>query len=243
MIGIVAVVLIHSTRLQWDPDHSFGEFWLKQILRFAVPGFLAVSGFLYATTERVSLDRSLRRLRRILLPYLVASLCAEAFWALRGAPHDLATIAVNLVQARSFGQYYYVFILVPLVLISPVLARLPIRILWPLFFVGAVLQGLFETHYIGNLHPIWRIRNPIMWWPYFLLGWLVRLHYQTLQAHLRSHRLITVIALGACLLPCWLVPGLGAMTKYLFFTTWLGIYFAIAVSSVLRGTRGGGDPS
>ena len=238
VIGIVAVVLIHSTRARWDPEHSFGEIWLKQILRFAVPGFLVASGFLYSSVKRISHGRSLRRLRRVFLPYLLASICAEVFYALGGAPRDFATIGTNFALANSFGPYYYVFVLVPLVLISPVLSRMPRRILWILFLAGVVLQGLFETQLIGSPHAIWSVRNPIVWWPYFLLGWLARLHYPRLRAHLTSHRLTTVIVLGACLLACWLARGMGARPEFILLTTWLGIYFAIAtVFAISSGRR------
>lgn len=238
VVSIVAVVLIHSTRSLWDPSQSTAEYWLKQTLRFAVPGFLAVSGFLYATHAPVPLALSLRRLRRVLFPYLVASICAEAFWAFRGEPRDLTTIGFNLVIANSFGQYYYVFVLIPLVLISPLLARIPLKILWLFFVTGVVLQGLFEAQFIGNLHPLWRVRNPTMWWPYFVLGWLARLHYQGLRSWVAGHRPVAAIVLCACLLACSWVPGIPEMADLVRVTSWLGIYFAIALIFVLSCDRG-----
>jgi peptidoglycan/LPS O-acetylase OafA/YrhL len=232
-IGILVVVLIHSTRSFWDPSESLGEQELKQALRFAVPGFLAVSGFLYATIESVPLKLSLGRLRRILFPYLVASISAEAFWAIRGAPHDLATIGYNLAVANSFGQYYYVFVLVPLVFLAPLLARLPSRILWILFLGGLALQGLYETHVIGSFNAIWRVRNQIMWWPYFLMGWLARLHYQRLRAWVIHNRSFAGIMFCIGVLACWQVRRMPELSDLELLAEWVGIFASIGLIFVL----------
>lgn len=241
-VGIGAIVLIHSVRPRFDPSHSFGEVWLLQMLQFAVPGFLAVSGFLYATVERVPMRRSLYRLRRVVFPYFVAFVCAEAFWMFRGRPRDLPTIVYNFAVGNSFGPYYYVFVLVTLVLITPILARTSVRILWLLFLAGAVLQGLLMTHQIGGFTPFWNHRSPIQWWPYFFAGWLARLHYHKLRPFLQTHRVVLVAVLGTCLLVCWLLPGVLGRNKILLLTTWLGVYFAIATAFVFSCGRSFGGP-
>jgi surface polysaccharide O-acyltransferase-like enzyme len=232
-IGILAVVLIHSTRSFWDPSQSLGEHELKQVLRFAVPGFLAVSGFLYATDGSIPLKLSLDRLRRVLFPYFVASISAEAFWAIRGAPHDLATIGYNLAIANSFGQYYYVFVLLPLVLVSPLLVKLPRRLLWILFLGCLVLQGLYEMHVIGGFNAIWRVRNPIMWWPYFLMGWLARLHYQRLRAWVIHNRSFAGIMFCIGVLACWQVRRIPELSDLESLAGWVGIFASIGLIFVL----------
>lgn len=72
--GILAVLLIHSLRAPWDPRVSSTELWLGIVTRFAVPGFLFCSGFLYATEKPIHLRTILKRLRRVLVPYLICSI-------------------------------------------------------------------------------------------------------------------------------------------------------------------------
>ncbi|MFL2935227.1 MAG: acyltransferase family protein, partial [Myxococcota bacterium] len=76
-LGILAVVVIHSLRDFWNPDFTASELWIGQLMRFGVPAFLAVSGFLYAVPQATWSSVG-PRLRRILLPYLFASSIAIA---------------------------------------------------------------------------------------------------------------------------------------------------------------------
>ena len=96
-LAILVVILIHSMRPQWAPDASSAEIWLGQLTRFAVPGFLATSGFLYATRKKVAWETTLRRLRRILVPYLIASIAAQVFLVARGTGRGPESIAMDLL--------------------------------------------------------------------------------------------------------------------------------------------------
>jgi fucose 4-O-acetylase-like acetyltransferase len=62
-VGILTVVLIHSLRSPWEPSISPLELWLGNVTRFAVPGFLVASGYLYATTAPIGWALTRRRLR------------------------------------------------------------------------------------------------------------------------------------------------------------------------------------
>jgi peptidoglycan/LPS O-acetylase OafA/YrhL len=84
-IGILVVILIHSMRAPWNPSASEAEVWIGAVTRFAVPGFLAVSGCLYAGSRSVAAALTRVRLRRILVPYALASLAAQIFRRARGA--------------------------------------------------------------------------------------------------------------------------------------------------------------
>ncbi len=90
VIGIFAVIFIHSVRPIWNPHASDIEQFLNQELRFAVPGFLFCSGFLYAHTRAFDWRVTFTRLRRIAIPYLVASAGAEIYQAIHRSPPDLS---------------------------------------------------------------------------------------------------------------------------------------------------------
>ena len=96
-IGILVVILIHSIRAPWDPRISQIEAWIGLATRFAVPGFLLCSGFLYATTARIPRTIVLRRLRRVLFPYLIVSLGAQLWWVGQGEGRDLRELAEGIL--------------------------------------------------------------------------------------------------------------------------------------------------
>jgi fucose 4-O-acetylase-like acetyltransferase len=175
-LGILTVVLIHSVPTPWQELQTPGERWLLAATRFAVPGFLFASGFLYATQLEVPWGVTAGRLRRVLVPYLIASAVAQIRRFLLGGPMSLDTVSYDLLTGSSLNVYYYVFVLFWLILATPVLARLPERLLLLALPVLLALQVADEMA-VFHLSTTWSWRNPLRWGAYFLLGWLLRLHY------------------------------------------------------------------
>lgn len=198
-VGIFAVVLIHSVRSPWDPASTPAEAWINHVTRFAVPAFFGASGFLYATTASIPGAVVRRRLVRILVPYLVASVGAQLYWLAMGRRFDFATLLRELVEFSSFGPFYYVLVISVLVLAAPLLPRFRGRALDALVALLLVIQLGIETQIIPPIpHIPYQIRNPFMWAGYFALGWWVRLHRDRLLPRV-------VAARGA------LVPGFAAL--------------------------------
>jgi fucose 4-O-acetylase-like acetyltransferase len=74
-IAIVAVVLNHAGPPAANYESTwFDRFFREALMQFHVPSFLAVSGFLYANAAVMDAATCRRRLVRIVVPYLVASL-------------------------------------------------------------------------------------------------------------------------------------------------------------------------
>ena len=77
--GILAVIWIHAFN-QTGRESSLLVVRLSTLSRFAVPGFFLASGFLQASGRRLTPWTFLtRRLRRLLVPFFVASVAAIAF--------------------------------------------------------------------------------------------------------------------------------------------------------------------
>ncbi len=195
-VGILSVVLIHALRPHFHPQIPWQEAWLLELLRFAVPGFLAVSGFLYASRDPVPFAQTIRRLRRILVPYLLASITAEIFWWALDSGPQTGSILKDLVFAAAFGPYYYVFVIAVLVLLAPGLPLLPRRALPVLCVLCFVAQGLLENDIGTPPDPLWALRNPLRWAAYFLAGWWASLHYEALAAALGRRRLPWLLGFG-----------------------------------------------
>ena len=143
--GIIVIPLIHSLRALWDPNVSSVERWLLFATRFAVPSFLFVSGYLVAG-EQVSLGRIGARLRRLVVPYAIATIAAEVFFAAHGRPVTVGSAALDLLFGSALGPYYYVFIAVILTLAWPLVAAggLP---------VVALLMGVSLVSQLATVAP------------------------------------------------------------------------------------------
>jgi surface polysaccharide O-acyltransferase-like enzyme len=228
-IGIVAVVLIHSVRSPFTPGVSEVELWIGRVTRFAVPAFLLSSGFLYASRSPVPWPTTARRLRRILGPYLVASLAAQGFEWLRGTPRSVGQVLHDLLLASSFGPYYYVWIALVVVLLAPLLARAGPRALAAILLLTVASQWLLESALLGFAPFFWHLRNPLLWIGYFVCGWALRLHEAKLRGWLAAHRGAALASsagavVGLALAGAQALPLLQAQTL-----SWLGIYATLAL--------------
>ncbi len=239
-VGITLVPLIHTLRPSWDDGISGAELFLGHILKFAVPGFLATSGFLYATRAPVSRAITMRRLGRVLLPYLIASVLAQIYHALMTKPHPIEKILAEFFFGASFGPYYFVFSISLLIAMTPLFARLSAKGIAGLAAGMFLLQAYQTVDMAIAEQPEWKIftsywllRSPILWWNYFLLGWLARLHYATLAPWVAAHRRQLTIGLIAFALALTLLhqANLGLVADRL--SAWLYIYFFVLTICVL----------
>jgi fucose 4-O-acetylase-like acetyltransferase len=195
-VGIVAVVLIHSVRPFFSPAASRGELWLTSSLQFAVPAFMAASGLLYATAERVPSAVTRGRLRRLLVPYLLASVAAQAFRvAFDGSLLVAGTVLRDLLLASSFGPFYYVLHAVLFVLAAPVLARLRPRTLTATSAAAIACQW-FSWVFV-SLPLFWMARNPLHWLGFFLAGWWLRCNEERVLPWLARRRVSTCLSAAA----------------------------------------------
>jgi len=195
--GIVCVVFVHALPAPWQPSASPLAIWLGHLTRFGVPAFLFASGFLYATRSRVPAATTWRRLRRILAPYLVASLLAQLWRITAHAPSNAGSTWADLLLGSSFGPYYYVFVIALLVALTPLFARAAPRHLAALLLILLVCQWCVDAALLLPLPFYWHLRNPLLWWPFFALGWLARLHREALDTWLARGRRETCAALAA----------------------------------------------
>jgi surface polysaccharide O-acyltransferase-like enzyme len=237
-VGIVSVVWIHATSDPAIGEPGLHERYLLQLSRFAVPGFLAVSGYLYATREPVPLAATLGRLRRVLVPYLLASALAQLYWWALGTPHTPPRILRELLDASSFGPYYYVFVITTMILLTPLLARLPARGVFALWVLLFATYGLRIA--IASTGPerdpadfYWFIRDPTNGGTYFVAGWLCALYRRPLAAACLQYRsALPATGLGLVLLLSVLAvwPDVRLLQG---FAGWLNIFVLMAFLAAL----------
>ena len=228
-VGALAVLLIHTVRSPFEAAAVPPELWVGQLTRFAVPGFLAASGFLYATQERVAWETTRSRLVRLALPYLLFSAVAQALRHLQGTTvwgTGSGNLWIDLLFGASLGPYYYVFIAALLVCATPTFARLSPRALYTLLAVELALQLAFE--FASGLSFFWHLRNPLLWAAWFHLGWCARVHHESLAQLARRWRAplvggcVLIIAACGALLALGLPPTPGRVVEWVVIFPTLG---------------------
>ena len=227
-VAILTVILIHSLRAPWDPRISAPELWLGIVTRFAVPGFLFCSGFLYSTSTPIDGRTVVRRLRRVLVPYLICSIGAQLWWLGIGQAHTPGEIVFEMLLGSSFGPYYYVFVHFFLVLVAPVFAFLPGRALIGLTIVFVAGQAWLECNTSLFLPIFWHIRNPLLWWGYFLLGWLARRHHAAIRDWIVARRRLLMACFAMLVVLLTWASQIESRTEWVRAAMWLDIYAIVA---------------
>jgi fucose 4-O-acetylase-like acetyltransferase len=200
--AIVAVVATHSGFAAFYPnatvwDRAFNATWTW----FHGPSFLLVSGFLYCRESPVGPGDIARRLLRVWIPYVIASV----FMQVSGTtPVDGPGQALHqIVTASAIPVYYYIALLSGCTLAVWPLSRLAHRgaavLLAALFAYAVALVFAPGLHVPSS--PFWMARNPLETFAlgYFVLGWVAAQHRDALARCLERRRALIggVAAAGA----------------------------------------------
>ena len=242
-VCIGLVIAIHAV----DEPGNAAEFYFWQLTRFAMPMFLAVSGWLQATEEPIPWRRTLGRLKRLLIPYLCASILAEYYWASRGEPRSAARIFHDLMLADAFGPYYYVFAIGTMTLLGTILARrVRGRLLkaWlALLALRAAAIALVTVFPEGGITDLfWVTRDPTHNATYYLAGWVAALYREPLGNFCRKHSMsllsvgVPAAAALSAIAPLREVPLAANLAGWLN-TLVLGAVVALAATRVTRAPR------
>lgn len=174
--AIVGVLWVHAFLPSFDaPSHAVGL--VNYLLRGAVPAFLLAAGWLQAQAGvPAPVPFLARRLSRLLIPYLVASVGAFALRAIvDGERLALRQVAVDLLLGNACGVFYYVPVLVGATMLAAVMGRWP-RMVWPVF-IGLWPLGLLSEALVISFGSLFSdMRSPIRWWGFYVAGWLVGAH-------------------------------------------------------------------
>ncbi len=154
-IAIVAVTVAHASPFLGDPRYTDLDRFTTTLASLPIPAFLFVSGFLSETGGPSGPALLWRRLRRILPPYVVASLVAWALgaWTVE-TPRRFVFV---MVTGGAVGIYYYVPVLVFCTLLVPVWSRLRTRTLI------ATTLVLFVYAEAAWIDPRWQLTTSFYW--------------------------------------------------------------------------------
>lgn len=152
-ISVLAVITIHVTSKYVGINSA--AYFLNQVVRFAVPLFIVLSGFLlyYSGMNSQKASNSnflMKRLNKILIPYIIWTL----IYMLYSIRHNLGNaftatfmyrLMTNLIYGKAAPQLYFIIIILQMYLLYGLLERLMNSKYEKLFMVAA----LFVTAYIN----------------------------------------------------------------------------------------------
>ena len=114
-IAIIAVVMIHTTPAgQW-------QVFCKPFINFAVATFIFLSGYLTKADNENWLKFYIRRITRVLVPYIIWSVI-YSIPDIRSS--GLSALVKNLLCANATTTLYYIFVYIQFVLLTPLLGKL-----------------------------------------------------------------------------------------------------------------------
>lgn len=114
-IAIIAVVIIHTTPAgQW-------QVFCKPFINFAVATFIFLSGYLTKADNENWLKFYVRRITRVLVPYIIWTVIYSIPDIQSSSPSALVK---NLLCANATTTLYYIFVYIQFVLLTPLLGKL-----------------------------------------------------------------------------------------------------------------------
>ena len=160
-IAIIAVVMIHTTPAgQW-------QVFCKPFINFAVATFIFLSGYLTKADNENWLKFYIRRVTRVLVPYIIWTVIYSIPDIRSAGPSALVK---NLLCANATTTLYYIFVYIQFVLLTPLLGKLaksPYRHLGWLIAPLSVI--LFK--YIPVFGDIQLGKHIELFWNNACLGW------------------------------------------------------------------------
>lgn len=205
--AIITIVWIHTFE-SWPMRPAPFILQLSVFTGFGVPAFFFASGFLLYQPSPISGQLLRRRLRRVLVPYVVASLVATTGRWLALGPYRLTQVAYEFVTGSAVNIFYFVPILVGAMLLYALVSRFP-RALTPAFVVfwitGLLCQLLIIFMPAFRQPPgdpfFWAFRDPLRWWGFYFAGCFAAAHLERLhqlsQGQRRVAGLLLMIAVAS----------------------------------------------
>ena len=183
---IIAVVSIHTC-----PSGQVGII-LRPFLNFCVAIFIFLSGYLTKIPIGNNYQFIKRRTLRIIFPYIIWSVVYTIIY------NDYNNFILKFLTARCCGIYYYLFVYMQLVLITPVIVfvinkqhKYLIYSITPIFIL--ILYILNVLGYQVSF-PLNAIFFP-MWISYYAIGLMIGNKKNTIQLSLRSSLILYFIGI------------------------------------------------
>ena len=200
-LAIVFIVIIHSSECIWHSDNT----WIRleaavllAVIETGVPLFLMLSGALLLGKQESLPVFFKKRFLRIIPPFLFWSLVVFVIYRIMDGNKDLISFLpdyfVQLLTAKIHGIYWFVYMIIGLYLITPLLRIIcreakPTIYLTALVGIVALLSWCFPTFEVDR-----QMYAPFVPWLFsYLAGYAI---VAFLQENVRARRMIQWISLA-----------------------------------------------
>ena len=247
-IAIIAVVMIHTTPAgQW-------QVFCKPFINFAVATFIFLSGYLTKTDNDNWLKFYIRRIMRVLVPYIIWTVIYSIPDIRSSGPSALVK---NLLCANATTTLYYIFVYIQFVLLTPLLGKLaksPYRQLgWliaPLSVILFKYIPVFGDIQLGKHIELFWNDTCLGWFTFYYLGLILGNRIIDRQFNIRN---LAVLYCASLLLQMaegylWFtVDSAGCGSQLKLSSILSSTIFMLIIDCVLerrapRGNRGSNEP-
>jgi surface polysaccharide O-acyltransferase-like enzyme len=235
-LAIIAVIAIHTidTVFPWKSTAMGG--WslffvvtYRQLLNFAVPAFIFISGYWLSKKPINSLEDYkvflMKRFSRVLIPYFFWSVILLGYAAIREHKFDIYQMIFKLLTGRATTIYFFIMVISQLYIITPLLhyinrkryGLMLVLILNVISLLSAYLSRLYFNYWIPVSSAFYS------WIIFYEIGLLVgSSHYKVFAA-----KKVQLFILPAILV-CLLISGLEASILLSKYDNLSARYFAVA---------------
>lgn len=214
-LAILMVVFIHSSISAYKSNQYVVLDFIDYFFRVSVPLFIFISGFL---SYEINFNKVLNRLPRIVIPFLIFSSLGQVLKAIQLGSVNYLDFFYNVLLGKTFGTYYFVFIILYLYLLAPIISRflryLNSLLLFSTFTSILYLMGIeynFTNSFLFD-NSDFVLRSPFIWTSFFLFGFWCKKYYDKIS-------IIQPIVIGALSIPLLLFYG---ANYFLHFTSQVG---------------------
>lgn len=207
-IGILLVIIGHSIffDLIVDADgiiYHLARSTFQFIYSFHMPLFFFISGFFAVRLINVAsrwdyAKRMLMKFKRLMVPYITLTIIATVIKIILSSyanrivdPASLIEVALLYPLDNPMKSLWYIYTLFFILLISPILGRLPMKISLSILLTMAILP--YDYGLAFNLNGI--IRNAL----YFYLGFIFNAHYSAFLKF-KNKTLVMMIGLSVSIM-------------------------------------------
>ncbi|MDD5328330.1 MAG: acyltransferase [Phycisphaerae bacterium] len=130
--AIIAVIAIHASATGFSWRHSTAGEWnffflitYRQLLSFAVPAFIFISGY-WSSKEQIRSLRDyktflMKRLSRVLVPYFLWSFILLGYEAVKTYDVNVYGIVFKLLTGSACQGYFFILMIIQLYIMTPLL--------------------------------------------------------------------------------------------------------------------------
>lgn len=221
-LAIVGVLIIHTTddtaSVKQLTGMTFSLLYIEELVRFAVPMFIFVSGFVLYNKYKSELPMKefyTKRFTVIFIPYIIFSLLYNILNYYLGA---LPTITVNSVIASIFsfnasGHFWYIQLILTLYIFYPAIVAYYgiIKNYFRIYTFAILFLSILIMYLLGSFIPSFgfALDTPFKYLIYFVLGIFVNDNYEQI------HRTIEKLPLKIIIILSFLIISLPFFSMFL----------------------------